>query len=70
MRGRHVGIFEDIFVAEAGKPELEGSKGGGKPQAGTALQPRVGTEKSSSNVAPRWMELVSPEEKHRALHGS
>lgn len=53
------GIFEDIFVAEAGKPELEGrlsegSKGSGKPQAGTALQPWIGTGTSSSNAAPRW----------------
>lgn len=53
------GIFEDIFVVEAGKPELEGrlpegSKGGAKPQAGSALQHWMGMGKSSSNEAPRW----------------
>lgn len=53
------GIFEDIIVAEARKPELEGrlpegSKGGRKPQAGTALQPWVRTGKSSGHTAPHW----------------
>lgn len=38
------GTFQDTFVAKAGKPQLEdrlpeGSKGSGKPQAGTALRP-------------------------------
>lgn len=57
------GIFEDIFVAEAGKPGLhgrlpEGRKGGSKPQAAMALQPWVGKGKSSGNAAPQWSLLA------------
>lgn len=56
---RSGGTFQDIFLAKAGKPQLEdrlpeGSKGSSQPQADTALQPWFWMGKGSRNVAPHW----------------
>ena len=61
------GIFKDIFGGKARKPELEGKlpegrKGGGKPQAA------VGQYRAELRPHRSALELVSLEERCRALH--